>query len=128
VARAVEFVFLFTLAGGLLVLQAAIASTQDERNSTRRSCARSARRSGNCRARRPPSSCCSARSPDCSARGCHRHRLGARRARLQHPLLRQPLVWAVRDRRRRARRDARGWLGTRSTVSEPPLTVLRQLA
>ena len=31
VARAVEFVFLFTLAGGLLVLQAAIASTQDER-------------------------------------------------------------------------------------------------
>ena len=31
VARAVEFVFLFTLAGGLLVLQAAIAATQDER-------------------------------------------------------------------------------------------------
>jgi putative ABC transport system permease protein len=32
VSHAVEFVFLFTLAGGLLVLQAAIASTQDERN------------------------------------------------------------------------------------------------
>ena len=31
VARAVEFVFLFTLAAGLLVLQAAIAATQDER-------------------------------------------------------------------------------------------------
>ena len=31
VSRAIEFVFLFTLAGGLLVLQAAIASTQDER-------------------------------------------------------------------------------------------------
>ena len=31
VARAVEFVFLFTLAGGVLVLQAAIAATQDER-------------------------------------------------------------------------------------------------
>src|SRR5205085_10097409 len=31
VARAVEFVFLFTLAGGLLGLQAAIASTPDER-------------------------------------------------------------------------------------------------
>lgn len=31
VSRAVEFVFLFTLAGGLLVLQAAIAATQDER-------------------------------------------------------------------------------------------------
>jgi len=31
VAKAVEFVFLFTLAGGLLVLQAAIAATQDER-------------------------------------------------------------------------------------------------
>jgi putative ABC transport system permease protein len=31
VSHAVEFVFLFTLAGGLLVLQAAIASTQDER-------------------------------------------------------------------------------------------------
>ena len=31
VARAVEFVFLFTLVGGLLVLQAAIAATQDER-------------------------------------------------------------------------------------------------
>ncbi len=31
VSRAVEFVFLFTLAGGFLVLQAAIAATQDER-------------------------------------------------------------------------------------------------
>jgi putative ABC transport system permease protein len=31
VSRAIEFVFLFTLLGGLLVLQAAIASTQDER-------------------------------------------------------------------------------------------------
>ncbi len=31
VSRAIEFVFLFTLAGGLLVLQAAIAATQDER-------------------------------------------------------------------------------------------------
>jgi putative ABC transport system permease protein len=31
VAKAVEFVFLFTLLGGLLVLQAAIAATQDER-------------------------------------------------------------------------------------------------
>src|SRR4029450_1085874 len=31
VSRAIEFVFLFTLAGGLLVLQAAIAPTQDER-------------------------------------------------------------------------------------------------
>src|SRR5207342_3362187 len=31
VAKAVEFVFLFTLVGGLLVLQAAIAATQDER-------------------------------------------------------------------------------------------------
>jgi putative ABC transport system permease protein len=31
VARAVEFVFLFTLVAGILVLQAAIASTQDER-------------------------------------------------------------------------------------------------
>jgi putative ABC transport system permease protein len=30
-ARAVQFVFLFTLAAGLLVLYAAIASTQDER-------------------------------------------------------------------------------------------------
>ena len=31
VSRAVEFVFLFTLIAGILVLQAAIASTQDER-------------------------------------------------------------------------------------------------
>jgi putative ABC transport system permease protein len=31
VSRAIEFVFLFTLAGGVLVLQAAIAATQDER-------------------------------------------------------------------------------------------------
>jgi hypothetical protein len=31
VSRAIEFVFLFTLLGGLLVLQAAIAATQDER-------------------------------------------------------------------------------------------------
>ena len=31
VSRAIEFVFLFTLAGGFLVLQAAIAATQDER-------------------------------------------------------------------------------------------------
>ena len=128
VSRAIEFVFLFTLAGGLLVLQAAIAATQDERSSTPRSCARSARRSASSRPRRSPSSCCSARSPGVVAS------VGA-----------LATGWALADRVFKIPFDPNlmvvvygivggaaavtlaGWIGTRATTRLPPLAVIRQL-
>jgi putative ABC transport system permease protein len=129
VARAVEFVFLFTLAGGLLVLQAAIAATQDER---RRDAA------------------------VLRTLGASRRQLQA--AQLAEFLLLGSLAglvaaagatatgWALAERVFSIRYTAdpmiwlygigggalavtlAGWLGTRATVRQPPLTILRQLS
>jgi putative ABC transport system permease protein len=129
VARAVEFVFLFTLAGGLLVLQAAIASTQDERKRD---------------------------AAVLRTLGASRRQLQA--AQIAEFLLLGGLAglvaaagatitgWALADRVFSIRYDAdpliwlygiaggalavtlAGWLGTRSTVRQPPLTILRQLS
>ncbi|HEX6794806.1 MAG TPA: FtsX-like permease family protein [Casimicrobiaceae bacterium] len=129
VARAVEFVFLFTLAGGLLVLQAAIASTQDERKFD----AAIVRTLGASRAQ---------------LRGAHAAEflllgglagfLGAVGA--------TAIGWALADRVFNIPFTGNalvfvygivggalavlcaGWLGTRETVREPPLRVLRELA
>ena len=128
VARAIEFVFLFTLAGGLLVLQAAIASTQDER---RRDAA------------------------VLRTLGASQRQLQA--AQVAEFLLLGALAglvaaggataigWALADRVFNVRYDGdpliwaygivggaiavtlAGWLGTRATVRQPPLTILRQL-
>jgi putative ABC transport system permease protein len=129
VARAVEFVFLFTLAGGLLVLQAAIASTQDER---RRDAA------------------------VLRTLGASQRQLQA--AQIAEFLLLGALAgliaaagatatgWALADRVFSVRFDPdpriwlygilggaiavtlAGWLGTRATVRQPPLAILRQLS
>ena len=128
VAGAIEFVFLFTLAGGLLVLQAAIASTQDERKRD---------------------------AAVLRTLGASQRQLQA--AQLAEFLLLGSLAglvaaggataigWALATRVFDVRYDAdpliwlygivgggvavtlAGWLGTRATVRQPPLAILRQL-
>ena len=130
VARAVEFVFLFTLAGGLLVLQAAIASHAGRAQvrcghpaHARRVAAAAAER------RRSPSSCCSGALAGLLRRGGRDgDRLCAGRSRLQHSAsTANALVWLYGIVGGAIAVTLAGWLGTRSTVNEPPLTVLRQL-
>ncbi|MCC7216732.1 MAG: FtsX-like permease family protein [Burkholderiales bacterium] len=128
VSRAVEFVFLFTLAGGLLVLQAAIAATQDERKFD---------------------------AAILRTLGASRRQLRA--AQVAEFLLLGALAgivaaagaiatgWALADRVFRIPFEANpmvvvygvlggavavtlaGWLGTRATTRLPPLAVIRQL-
>jgi hypothetical protein len=127
VSRAVEFVFLFTLLGGLLVLQAAIAATQDERRfdaAILRTIGASAKQLS---ARRSPSSSCSARSRGCSRRAARRDRLGARRPRVQHSVFAERMGVALRRARRRARRHARRMARHAQHARQPPLAVIRQL-
>ena len=128
VARAVEFVFLFTLAGGLLVLQAAIASTQDERKFD----AAVVRTLGASRAQLQ-----SAQAAEFLLLGALSGLLGATGA--------TAIGWALADQVFNIRFSPdpmigvygvgggalavlfAGWLGTRDSVREPPLTVLREL-
>ena len=130
VARAVEFVFLFTLLGGVLVLEAAIAVTQDERRydaAILRTLGASQRQLS------------AAQVAEFLALGGLAGR--ARRGRRDHHRLR------ARGRGRSRFRftgipgcgsigivggaigvAVAGWFGTRSTLRQPPLAVLRQLA
>ena len=129
VARAVEFVFLFTLAGGLLVLQAAIASTQDERKfdaAVVRTLGASQRQLQ------------SAQATEFLLLGSLAGFLGAAGATalgwaladrvFNIPFSANPLVWVYGIVGGALAVTLAGWIGTRSTVNEPPLTVLRQLA
>jgi len=129
VARAVEFVFLFTLAGGLLVLQAAIASTQDERKydaAVVRTLGASQRQLQ------------SAQATEFLLLGALAGFLGAAGATalgwalaervFNIPFSGSPLVWLYGILGGAVAVTLAGWIGTRSTVNEPPLTVLRQLA
>jgi putative ABC transport system permease protein len=128
VARAVEFVFLFTLAGGLLVLQAAIASTQDERKfdaAIVRTLGASQRQLQ------------SAQATEFLILGALAGLLGAAGATAIGWALAEhvfnirfsgnALVWLYGIAGGALAVLFAGWLGTRSTVNEPPLTVLRQL-
>jgi len=128
VARAVEFVFLFTLAGGLLVLQAAIASTQDERKfdaAIVRTLGASQRQLQ------------SAQATEFLLLGSLAGLLGAAGATAIGYALAEhvfnirftgnALVWVYGIVGGAAAVTLAGWLGTRSTVNEPPLTVLREL-
>jgi putative ABC transport system permease protein len=128
VARAVEFVFLFTLAGGLLVLQAAIASTQDERKfdaAIVRTLGASQRQLQ------------SAQATEFLLLGSLAGLLGAAGATAIGYALAEhvfnirftgnALVWVYGIVVGAAAVTLAGWLGTRSTVNEPPLTVLRDL-
>ena len=128
VARAVEFVFLFTLAGRLLVLQAAIAATQDERKfdaAILRTLGASQRQLA---PRRSRSSCCSARSPGSSRRRARRPSGWALADRVfKIPFEANPLVWVYGILGGAIAVTIAGWLGTRSTTRQPPLAVIRQL-
>ena len=128
VARAVEFVFVLPLAGGLLVLQAAIASTQDERKldaAIVRTLGASQRQLH------------SAQATAFLLLGARAGLLGAAGATAIGWALAEhvfnirfsgnALVWLYGIVGGAVAVTLAGWLGTRSTVNEPPLMVLRQL-
>ena len=127
VARAVEFVFLFTLLGGLLVLQAAIAATQDER----RFDAAILRTLGASQAQLR-----AAQVAEFLVLGALAGLLAAAGATtigyvLSDRVFQIPFAWnplcGFTARRRRAGVTLAGWLGTRGTTRQPPLEVIRQL-
>ena len=128
VARAIEFVFLFTLAGGVLVLEAAIAATQDERRfdaAVLRTLGASERQLS------------TAQVAEFLAVGALAGLLAAAGATavgyvladrvFQIPFTGNPLLWIVGVAGAAACVAIAGWLGTRSTLRQPPLAVLRQL-
>jgi putative ABC transport system permease protein len=128
VARAIEFVFLFTLAGGVLVLEAAIAATQDER----RFDAAVLRTLG--ASRRQLSA---AQVAEFLALGALAGLLAAAGATIvgyvladhvfQIPFTWSLRLWLVGIVGAAVCVAVAGWLGTRSTLRQPPLAVLRQL-
>jgi len=128
VSRAVEFVFLFTLAGGLLVLQAAIAATQDER----RFDAAILRTLGASR-----SQLSAAQIAEFLVLGALAGLLAAAGATatgyvlsdrvFQIPFSTNPMVWLLGIGGGALTVTLAGWLGTRGMLRLPPLAVIRQL-
>lgn len=128
VARAVEFVFLFTLLGGLLVLQAAIAATQDER----RFDAAILRTLGASQAQLR-----AAQVAEFLVLGALAGLLAAAGATatgyflsdrvFQIPFAWNPLIWLYGLGGGALVVTLAGWLGTRDTAKQPPLEVIRQL-
>jgi len=128
VARAVEFVFLFTLAGGLLVLQAAIAATQDER----RFDAAILRTLGASRAQLT-----AAQIAEFLVLGSLAGLLAAAGATaigyflsdrvFQIPFAANPTTWLYGVGGGALIVTLAGWLGTRGMMRQPPLAVIRQL-
>jgi putative ABC transport system permease protein len=128
VSRAVEFVFLFTLAGGLLVLQAAIAATQDERKfdaAILRTLGASQRQLA------------AAQVAEFLLLGSIAGLVAAGGATaigwaladrvFKIPFEANPMVWLYGFVGGAAAVTLAGWLGTRSTSRQPPLAVIRQL-
>ena len=129
VARAIEFVFMFTLAGGLLVLQAAIASTQDERRhdaAVLRTLGASRRQLQSAQA--TEFVILGALSGLLAAAGAIVIGWGLADRVFSIPFSTDPLIWVWGIGGGGATVNLAGWLGTRSTLREPPLAVLRQLA
>jgi len=128
VSRAIEFVFLFTLAGGLLVLQAAVAATQDER----RFDAAVLRTLGASRRQLR-----SAQIAEFLLLGALAGLVAAAGATVigwaladrvfRIPFEANPLVWLYGVGGGALAVTLAGWLGTRNTVRQPPLAVMRQL-
>ena len=128
VSRAIEFVFLFTLAGGLLVLQAAVAATQDER----RFDAAVLRTLGASRRQLR-----SAQIAEFLLLGALAGLVAAASATVigwaladrvfRVPFEANPLVWLYGIGGGALAVTIAGWLGTRNTVRQPPLAVMRQL-
>lgn len=129
VSRAIEFVFLFTLVGGLLVLQAAIASTQDER----RFDAAVLRTLGASRKQLN-----AAQVAEFLLLGALAGMLAAAGAAIVGFLLADrvfnipfefnAMLWLYAIVGGAAAVAIAGWLGTRDTLDRPPIEVLRQLA
>jgi len=129
VARAVEFVFLFTLVGGVLVLEAAITVTQDERRydaAILRTLGASQRQ------------LTAAQVAEFLTLGALAGLLAATGATIisyvlaertfQIPFHWNPWIWLIGIGGGAIGVAIAGWLGTRGTLRQPPLTVLRQLA
>ncbi|HSQ80356.1 MAG TPA: FtsX-like permease family protein [Casimicrobiaceae bacterium] len=128
VARAVEFVFLFTLAGGLLVLQAAIASTQDERKhdaAVLRTLGASRRQLQ--AAQVTEFAILGALSGLLAAAGAVAIGWALSDRVFNIPFAADPLIWVYGIAGGAGAVTLAGWLGTRTTLREPPLAVLRQL-
>jgi putative ABC transport system permease protein len=127
VARAVEFVFLFTLVGGVLVLEAAIAATQDERRydaAVLRTLGASERQLS------------AAQIAEFLALGALAGLLAAAGATaigyvlanrvFQIPFAWNPVLWLIGIVGAATCIAVAGWLGTRSTLRQPPLAILRE--
>ena len=129
VAKAVEFVFLFTLLGGLLVLQAAIAATQDER----RYDAAILRTLGASRQQLT-----AAQVAEFLLLGALAGLLASAGATVvayvlsdrvfQIPFTFNPMIWLIGVAGGATCVTLAGWLGTRGTLDQPPLEVIRELS
>jgi putative ABC transport system permease protein len=126
-AKAVEFVFLFTLAGGVLVLEAAIAATQDERRhdaAILRTLGASERQ------------LTAAQLAEFLALGGLAGLVAAAGATVtgfwlanrifQIPFSINPLLWVVGVSAAAVFVAIAGWFGTRSILRQPPLAALRE--
>jgi putative ABC transport system permease protein len=128
VSRAVEFVFLFTLAGGLLVLQAAIASTQDERRfdaAILRTLGASQRQLA--AAQMAEFLLLGALAGLVAAAGATATGWALADRVFKIPFEANPMVWVYGVLGGALAVSLAGWLGTRATGRLPPLAVIRQL-
>jgi putative ABC transport system permease protein len=128
VSRAIEFVFLFTLAGGLLVLQAAVAATQDERRfdaAVLRTLGASRRQLQS--AQVAEFLLLGALAGLVAAAGATAIGWALSDRVFKVPFEANPLVWLYGIGGGALAVTIAGWLGTRNTVRQPPLAVIRQL-
>jgi putative ABC transport system permease protein len=128
VSRAIEFVFLFTLAGGLLVLQAAIAATQDERKfdaAILRTLGASQKQLASVQI--AEFLLLGALSGLVAAAGATATGWALADRVFKIPFEANPMVWVYGILGGALAVTLAGWLGTRSTTRQPPLAVIRQL-
>ena len=120
--------FLFTLAGGVLVLQAAIAATQDERKfdaAVLRTLGASQRQLA--AAQLSEFLLLGALSGLVAAGGATAIGWALAERVFKIPFEANPLVWLYGLVGGALAVTLAGWLGTRATVRQPPLAVMRQL-
>jgi putative ABC transport system permease protein len=127
VALAVEFVFLFTLLGGVLVLEAAIATTQDERRydaAVLRTLGASQRQLS--AAQVAEFLALGALAGLLAAAGATATAYALANRVLDIPFSWDPALWVIGVVGSAACVALAGWLGTRSTLRQPPLAALRE--
>ena len=128
VSRAIEFVFLFTLAGGLLVLQAAIAATQDERKFDAAILRTLGASQKQLRAAQIAEFLLlGALAGTVAAAGATATGWALADRVFKIPFEANPMVWVYGILGGAIAVTLAGWLGTRSTTRQPPLAVIRQL-